>query len=134
MFTYHHTAISVTDIDKSIEFYSRLGFKQALTWQSETKDLTIVHLKLNDFFLELFCYSDYDKTTVSSDLNKDLKQIGVRHFAVQVNSIMDAKKFIEDNGIASNIEIKEGRTGVKYFFITDPDKIFVEIVEDNRNL
>jgi glyoxylase I family protein len=134
MFTYHHTAISITDIDKSVGFYSQLGFQKVLMWQSENKDLTIVHLKLGDFFLELFCYSNFKNTTVDSDLNKDLKQVGVRHFALQVNSIENGKKFMEDNGIATNIQIKEGRTGIKYFFITDPDNIFIEIVEDKRNL
>ncbi|MES3017451.1 MAG: VOC family protein [Bacteroidota bacterium] len=134
MFRYHHTAISVSNIEKSIDFYSRMGFKEVLLWQSENKDLIIANLKLNDFYLELFCYTDFQASTVNSELNNDLKHIGVRHFALQVDSVDKAKVFFEKNSIASNIKVNLGRTGLKYFFITDPDKIFVEIVEDNRML
>ncbi len=132
MFKYHHTAISVTDINRSVDFYSKLGFRKVLEWSSDSKDLTIVHLLLDSFFLELFCYHHHTATTVLHDLTHDLRQIGVRHFALQVDSIIDAKTFIENNKIATDIEIKEGRTGVKYFFITDPDRIFIELVQDDR--
>jgi glyoxylase I family protein len=132
MFSYHHVAITVSNVSKSIDFYSKLGFVSVLTWQSEKKDLTITHLKLDHFFLELFCYEETFQSTVDDDLETDLKKIGVRHFGIQVDSIYEAKKFLEFQNISNNIIIKEGRTGIKYFFITDPDKIFIEIVEDKR--
>ena len=37
-------------------------------------------------------------------------------------------------GLATNPEITEGRTGIKYFFINDPDGNWVEIVQDDRAL
>ena len=69
-----------------------------------------------------------------------LKNINLRAESVQslMYGIEELKYLYElnlsENKIALNIEITEGRTGLKYFFITDPDKIFVEIVEDKRNL
>lgn len=135
MFTFHHTAISVSDLERSLTFYSRLGFTRSFTWHSSVDaELTIVHMKLHDQFLELFCYAKCRETTVHADLSEDLTHVGVRHFALQVPSIDQAKRYIEDAGLAADIQIREGRTGVRYFFITDPDHIFVEIIEDKREL
>jgi glyoxylase I family protein len=67
-------------------------------------------------------------------LATDLPRIGVKHFGLRVSSITDAKNFIEERGLGTNIEIREGKTGVTYFFIKDPSGILLEFVEDNRSL
>jgi glyoxylase I family protein len=36
--------------------------------------------------------------------------------------------------VEKDIEITQGRTGPRYFFITDPDGILVEISQDDREL
>lgn len=132
MFSFHHVALTVSDIEASIKFYSVLGLKQVLEWQSDNKDLMIAHLKSGDMFLELFCYSK--NATVLSHNKNDLSQLGIKHFALQVESIETAKKFILTAGLAKeeDIDIKQGRTGIVYFFIQDPDGNWVEIVEDTR--
>jgi len=56
------------------------------------------------------------------------------HFALKVDSVHDAKNFVESRGLASDVEIQHGRTGVTYFFLTDPSGILVEVVEDKRGL
>ena len=61
MFNINHVAISVVDINKSIEFYSKFGFQKFKEWKAEDDSIKINMLKLNimkqiiDFFLNLLC-------------------------------------------------------------------------------
>ena len=43
-----------------------------------------------------------------------------------------ARKFLLEQGLSTVPEPSTGRTGVRYFFIQDPDGILWEIVEDRR--
>ena len=133
MFSFHHVALTVFDVEASIKFYAVFGLKPVLEWHSDNKDLAIIHLKSDELFLELFCYSKNKK--VLSQSKNDLAQLGIKHFALKVESIEAAKKFILSAGLAKkeNIEVKQGRTGIVYFFINDPDGNWIEIVEDKRS-
>lgn len=134
-FKAHHVAISVSNIKKSTEFYANFGFKNVKFWRSERNDLTIVHMKLKDFILELFSYAEYKPLPdVAKEIGTDLPELGVKHFALQIDSLEKARDFFLKMNLATNIEIKEGRTGIKYFFVRDPDGILVEFVEDTRAL
>jgi glyoxylase I family protein len=49
------------------------------------------------------------------------------------SSVEQAKKELAAAGMApAEVEIRQGRTGPKYFFIKDPDGILVEISQDDR--
>ena len=133
MFSIHHVAISVSNIKNSIEFYGLLNFKEVFHWKNEDASLQIVHLRLGDFLLEMFSFQKNEKLE-AVEFEKDLHFIGVKHFALKVKSIEIAKDYFISNKVRENIEIIQGRTGLKYFFITDPDNINLEIVEDNRQL
>lgn len=136
MYAIHHIALSTTDRTKSIEFYNKLGFQQVHFWEAEDKSLSITHLKLSDsnFILELFCFAsprpapDSIHTTFT-----DLPIIGTKHFGLKVDSIEAARDDLASKGIVKpDIQITQGRTGPRYFFIEDPDGILVEIAEDKR--
>jgi catechol 2,3-dioxygenase-like lactoylglutathione lyase family enzyme len=132
----HHVAITVKNIEKSVSFYEKLGFKKVLHWKSEDKSVEIVNMKLGDFFLEIFFFSPYKEIPhLYRDLWENLKIIGVKHFALKTEDIEKTLNHLKSAGIAEeNTKINKGRTGILYFFIKDPDGIFVEIVQDNRNL
>jgi glyoxylase I family protein len=135
MFVFHHVSLSVTNMDRSIAFYNTFGFKDVLRWNDDDGTLAITHLKLNGFYLELFCYADSKPAPDSmSMLETDLKVVGTRHFGLKVQSIDEARRLFIEKGMAKTIEIKKGKTGIDYFFIKDPDGIFVEVVQDDRNL
>ena len=88
-------------------------------------------LKLNDTILEIFCYKKYTKLPETAKTTAtDLPIIGTKHFALGVDSIEQAKKFVLENEISRKIEIKAGRLGKQYFFIEDPDGILIEIIEN----
>jgi len=44
------------------------------------------------------------------------------------------KQKLGDEWFADSLEITKWRTVIKYFFIKDPDGMFLEVVEDNRGL
>jgi glyoxylase I family protein len=132
-FTIHHTAISAIDMAESVSFYEQFGFKVVLHWKDPDGELEIAHLKLGDNYLEIFCYKDQvSAPRTAQSLATDLPRIGVKHFALKVDSVYEAKKFVEDRSIASNVEVRQGRTGVTYLFIKDPSGIMVELLEDKR--
>jgi glyoxylase I family protein len=133
MYAFHHVSISVKDLARSIAFYRLFGFEHVLQWVAPDGSLTIVHLKLGSTLLELFCYaqSTDDRLPLLS-MDADLRHLGLRHFALRTASLEAALQQLRTAGVNPQSEITEGRTGIRYFFTRDPDGIFVEIVEDER--
>jgi len=126
----HHVAISVKDIKTSKQFYEIFGFREVFSYSD--RDMSILQLKLGNFILEIFSFKD-EKQRGNLPLWEELKITGVKHFALQVQDINEALKFLQEKGIISgNTKINTGKSGIKYFFIQDPDGIYVEIVEDKR--
>ena len=132
MFNINHVAISTADIEKSIEFYKKFGFKEFKSWKAEDDSIRIDMLKLNNILLEIFCYKDYTRLPETAKITQtDLPIIGTKHFALGVEDINKAKEFVIENNICKNVDIKRGRLGKQYFFINDPDEILVEIIEND---
>lgn len=137
MFEFHHCALSVRDLGKSIDFYQCFGFQPALIWDSPDGTLRIAHLRLQgqDAILELFWYAK--NAAVSHEeqpIGNDLERIGVKHLALKVASLSEAKRLLSDHGLPRGSDIVHGRTGIDYFFLQDPDGLWLEIVEDHRDL
>lgn len=124
-FAIHHAAISAIDMTRSITFYEQFGFQVVLHWKDPSEELEIAHLKLGENYLEIFWYKDHvPAPETASSLVTDLPRIGVKHFALEVDSIQAAKEFVKSRGIASNVAIQTGRTEVRYFFYRGPERYF----------
>lgn len=136
MFSFHHVALSVRNLPISIKWYEALGFKPVHHWQAEDSSLRITQMKLGDAMLELFCFSDNAETPANElQLFDDLQWTGPRHFGLKAESIETARQTLIDSGMApDDVAITEGKTGIRYLFLRDPDGNFVEILEDRRVL
>ncbi|TCR24000.1 VOC family protein [Streptomyces sp. BK205] len=134
-FRVHHVAISVLDIQESISFYEIFGFKVVVHYVDPDGAFEIAHLKLGESVLEIFWYREQTPAPESAaNLSTDLPRIGVKHFGLQSDSIDEIKALVEERGLAQDVEVRQGKTGITYFFIKDPSGNLLEFVEDKRNL
>lgn len=129
----HHIAISVKDINESVDWYQQLGFEEKHRYTDPNGAFFIVQMQLGDMCLELFCFkAQQNAPETSTELSTDLPRIGVKHFAFKVDDIAQAKNALEQASMAPDVSIMQGKTGVSYFFIKDPNGILVEFVQDSR--
>ena len=132
---FHHIAYVVGNIDKSIEFYTMFGFKKVRFWRSTDEKNSIVHLlNSQSILIELFSFHDVScQEEKSINIQKRLKRGGINHMAFEVENINECKeRMISDGLIDDCTPINEGRTGILYLFIKDPDGNLIEIVQDDR--
>jgi lactoylglutathione lyase len=119
-----HTRIRVSNIDQSIEFYEKMGFK--LTKKNDKSpagnQLAFLELDASEHFLEL-CYSPDFEVNFPEDL---------MHTCVGVEDIIEYCNRLENQGI----EIWPDEWREKFLddesrmaFVTDPDGYEVEILE-----
>lgn len=123
MIKFLHTRIRVKDLDKSIDFYCKLGYQEAERKDSpQGNRLAFLELPGNSVFLEL-CYSPDYMETCPEDL---------MHTCVGVPDIIDYCDQLEKAGIeiwpdAWREKFSAGDR--KMAFVTDPDGYEVEILE-----
>ena len=119
-----HTRIRVSNLDQSIEFYEKMGFK--LTKKNDESpagnQLAFLELDASEHFLEL-CYSPDFEVNFPEDL---------MHTCVGVEDIIEYCNRLENQGI----EIWPDEWREKFLddesrmaFVTDPDGYEVEILE-----
>jgi glyoxylase I family protein len=134
VYTLHHIAISVSDLEKSVAFYGMFDFRRVGDWQPEDGSYQIINLRNDAMMLELFCYARPEALPEHAKvLRQDLPVLGVKHFGLQVKAIDQAKKSLQEKGFEIlDEDINEDHSGANYFFVKDPDGILVEVIEDNR--
>jgi len=121
---FHHIAITVNDLNKSLEFYSKyFGFLEEKRFKGDSE---FVYLSLENIKLELWHFSESVK---AQDSLTNLKIIGLRHIAFKIDGIKLKIQELNNAGFEFS-EIQLGTSGVYYTLGTDPDGIAIELISD----
>jgi lactoylglutathione lyase len=125
-----HIAITVTDMKKSLDFYTRvLGFRKAFSFSNpKTGEPWIEYIYMGDGqFVELF-YGGIKDNPWSGELR------GFNHICLQVDDIHSVVEHVKKEGVEITDELKQGLDGNWQAWIKDPDGIRIEFMQiDERS-
>jgi glyoxylase I family protein len=128
----HHFAITVSNFDRALKFYEKLGFVVLFTKDTPEKRKRLALLGKDELRLEVFYYEDFTDNPASREtIGNNVNEIGPKHFALRVDSITDAQEELKAMGIPLASEPQIGDAGYHFFFIRDPDGIWIEYVQDD---
>lgn len=131
----HHGCISVADLDRSIEFYSRvLGFELESRRYLPGISLEIAFLRSGRDRIEIVCHDEpqalpeFAKTETD-----DFRVIGTKHLSFGTDDPDGLHVFLAGQGVEGLTEIFENNPSYRYFFFRDPDGIGLEVVSPKRD-
>ena len=146
-----HLNIVVADMDRSVQFYTRLGLRPGLdtfisgAWianvvgiQDERLKARVVFMEpeAGDTRLELIQYMTPVGRSVPA--NSQPNTLGLRHFALVVDDIMKTYQellstgvtfFSEPQEVTGNAEVAARLGRKKLVYLLDPDGVIVELAE-----
>jgi catechol 2,3-dioxygenase-like lactoylglutathione lyase family enzyme len=137
---FHHTAISITNLDQSIQFYCDvLGMK--LEWRMDhrrsealekvvgMKNVDVSYAMLSGWGgrIELFQYHSPQGQLYPAD--KPQCDKGISHLAFEVDEIDALYEKLVSNGVHFNAPPQIVRPGVKTTYFHDPDGVALEIIQ-----
>jgi catechol 2,3-dioxygenase-like lactoylglutathione lyase family enzyme len=137
---FHHTAISVTDLDRSIHFYRDL-LGMTLEWRIDhrknealekvlaLKNVDVSYAMLSGWGgrVEIFQYHSPQGQPFPPD--KPVCDRGITHFGFQVEDIDGLYEKLLGEGVRFNTSPQVIRPGVKATYFHDPDGMTLELVQ-----
>jgi len=121
-----HVGIRVMDFDRAVAFYEKLGFAM-IRQDLEERVVVLVHASGVEINLLDSGNDDNDRRNVLMDVEK--KFPGYTHYAIEVESADEAKRFLESIGLEVTegpITFGDGKTSV---FVRDPDLNVIEFTQ-----
>jgi lactoylglutathione lyase len=119
-----HTCYRITDIDRSVDFYERLGFEEVARLPIRDEAVNV--------FMNLPGDGDYPKLELTYNHGVDSYEIGTAygHIAVSVDDLDATLERLKDQGIQPEkppYSVREG--GSRLCFVRDPDDYRIELIE-----
>jgi catechol 2,3-dioxygenase-like lactoylglutathione lyase family enzyme len=137
---HHHVAISVADLDRSIDFYNTHFGMQKLCepfpfegeWYSQIMDLDdprgrMVVIGVGNIALELFEFHNPDQG--EQDPNRPVSKRGFTHFGVDVDDIDEAYARMSAAGVRFHSPVLVHNGTIKAFYARDPDGNVFEMTQ-----
>ncbi len=120
-----HVAINVTDIRKSIDFYSRiLGLQLLQTVDCGEFDITYFALP-GGARLELFDYHGKNQA-----VPRDESEVGLRHIAFQVEDVSEHESLLRLAGVNITLPTCDlPNLGARVLLFLDPNGVTLEFCE-----
>ncbi|MFW6026861.1 MAG: VOC family protein [Candidatus Woesearchaeota archaeon] len=125
---FDHFTITVSDMERSIEFYRDLLGLEVLGKLVKEKGV-FVYLKLGEGMLEIF---EFDKKGKDYQ-QKELEDIGIQHLGMTVADVDTVTKKLKKAGVNFLVEPRSV-DGVRLAFFEDPDGINIEIMQGELDL
>lgn len=129
IFTPHHVAFTVTDIEESVEWYKeKLGFKTTHRYNKMGSDRAI--LELDQVRLELFSFGKDTKPLPDyrKDLLDDLHVQGIKHLCIEVDDLDRLIKSLNKKGVETR-KVDTAGFGGRFTFIKDCNGILIELYQ-----
>jgi catechol 2,3-dioxygenase-like lactoylglutathione lyase family enzyme len=137
---FHHTAISVSDLDRSIHFYrDLLGMK--LEWRIDHRrspalekvvgleNVDVSYAMLSGWGARIEVFEYHSPAGRPYPETRPVCDHGITHMAFQVEEIDDLFQRLKSQGVRFNSPPQLVREGVKAAYFHDPDGITLEMVE-----
>ena len=120
-----HVSINVTDIQKSIDFYSRiLGLKHLETVDCGEFDITYFALP-DGSRLELFDYHGKNQA-----IPREESEVGLRHIAFQVEDVAAHERLLRAEGVEISLPTCDlPNLGARVLLFLDPNGVTLEFCE-----
>jgi len=120
-----HIAITCKDIDKSLDFYTRiLGLPEAFRMNNDDGSLWMVYVKTgSDDFIELFTNGG-DQADIPGNAS------GFKHLCLWVDGLETTLHDLRGKGLDVDPDgIRTGRSKCRQYFIADPDGVRIELMQ-----
>lgn len=129
-FEMDHVAIAVSDLDRSMKWYSSVfGFETKAKFDRPDLKVKGAIMALGQYKLELFGpYEPEPMEEYRKRLETSLQVVGAQHFALSVDDVVQAQKYLRQQGVECQ-DITEGKTA-KYLFCKDLDGILIEVKQN----
>ena len=125
-----HVGIRVSDFEQSIAFYAQFGF--SVTRRDDEEHVVVIKHP-SGVELNLLDTGNCDNGRKNILMDVEQRYPGYTHYAIKVESVTDAKKFLDALGIRimeGPVKFGDGKTSV---FIRDPDLNVIEFTESAVN-
>jgi catechol 2,3-dioxygenase-like lactoylglutathione lyase family enzyme len=126
-----YPTIIVSDLERSVDFYKRLGFEKIQVGDS-TEGINISYLRNGNVILQL---TGGRGLRAAEHKHSGDYSVGINDIGLTVDSVEDTLRDLIRKGVVSeDTEIMEPGDGLRFFKLEDPDGVLIGILEDKRKI